>query len=288
MAVSKKKALEFFAEDGLRRMFLVRRCLQPQITLMSQMLAMNSALWDLKQFHLAAANEERQYRLQQLFAATRPGGMFRTFLDETRQQMNAEVWSHLDSTQQTATDVFRISCRGAAVLMEQLVLKALSFPCVVFSLLCDDEEVDSLLEHHMQYQCCLDPFSRYFLSKFHSRELLLSQEARALLLSIAQFAIGNIYNTERLHTRNALRSRQRATHKLALHHLSMWHMTDAGMSCFHAKSGHGKRTKKVLLHVRSQTTPCPPTSMHETQAFPQPVVRSPAVSCQTLLQPFCS
>ena len=121
------------------------------------------------------------------------------------------------------SDLFRLSLRAAAVLMELVIRPALSFPVALFQCLENTREAERILELHRQCPCVMDPFTHSFLSHYNSVAALRSEEAQTILHTLALFSVGNTFNIERLHSTHATRSRHRVTHQMSLGELALWH-----------------------------------------------------------------
>ena len=201
LAESKRISLAFLKKNGLDRLYMLRLCLSPQIALMQSTLSENQDSWQTQQLASSSLGQGRSYRVVNHVVNCWGTGRFRKFLIDTKAiAQSSTLWNHASHTEGTASDIFRMCSRSASVLMELVVMKSLTFPLLLFSLLHDDSQVDKILVYHSDFTCCLDDFSKAFLDRFPSRESLLSSQAKTILTVIAEFAFANIYDVERTHT----------------------------------------------------------------------------------------
>ena len=241
LAESKRIALAFFQQSGPARLLMLRMCLSPQVELMESVLVENEVGWETEQLSHSEAGEPRSYRALKHVLSCWGDGRFQQFLRKSKNIAESDtLWKHTLHTEGNATDILRMCSRASCVLMDLVMMKALSFPLLLFSLLHDDSQTELILTYHQDYPCCLDSFSKSFLDKFPTAEQLASPEARHILTAIAQCTYCNIYNVERTHTRHTARARHRMTHEISLADLAMFHqvtsqfpwLSDSAVSSF--------------------------------------------------------
>ena len=214
--------------DGLLDLYVLRSALEPQQLLIHKLLRQTSRLSELEWLDQVAKGENRSYKALTLAFGSDAGGVLHEYLSAIATHLGDERrWSPCHLVEAVASDIMRLSLRGAAVCHELLVMRSQSFPCVLFRLLQGPGYAQEILELANHSPCLLDAFSRRHLAAFATAEALNSQESLMVLRSTAMLFQGNTYSTETLHSKATRRSKNRITHSMSLHDLAMWYQVSA-------------------------------------------------------------
>ena len=221
---NRRKALQFFRSDGPEKLFILKATLQPQIELIHQVLHDNEASWDLNALHASLNGENGRFRVAALHIAAQPEGRFYQLLVKMMDRLAcAELWEHVTPTELSAATVTIMALRAAALAYESVIKRAQSFPYRLFGILHDPGDAEAILQCWRSTPCLLDPMSTSILERFPSVDELLSESCRLTLETIAIDIVGNTFNTERLHSKNARRAMQRSTHVVPIQELAVFH-----------------------------------------------------------------
>ena len=241
---SRKLALRFFDTKGPEQLYIHKTILNAQIQLMKDIVSNNDAGFDARQ----ASRDVRSFRVLEVLKGFKEGGMFSRFNVCILEKLTTVgLWSEVTASEQRSSDVFRTSMRAAAVCHELLTVPCSGFPWQLFNMLDDVSHAETTMLTFQSRPCLLDCWSRGFLAEIEAQfgpRALASDIGVAIVESMAQFLMCNIFDVERTHTSHANRSRRRTTHRLALAFLAVFHQAEAGPSWFSEKRAS---KKQVLL-----------------------------------------
>ena len=230
-------AIDFFNSDGVDKLFVFQAALQPEVQLMSAMLSANEVDWELQQLQDLLLRGSRSYHLVDVYKACQPGGRIRDFLQNCASRLHEQrFWMQSPRSEQFASFIYRIFSRAAAVAYQLLVLRCQGFPARLFTVLVNPEEAEIIIQLYQSNPCLFDPWSKDFVAKYNTAELLLSHESCMVLAAVAMNCSTNTFDTERAHTKNATKSKYRVTHPVALADLAIWPMSQTCPSWLEARS----------------------------------------------------
>ena len=237
-----RSGLAWLQSGGADSLYVLNRCLSPQQELIHRMLKGNGPQFDLSEFGKALDGEAQSWRILELARSAESGGLLHTFLSRIAEQLtDASIWQNMCShTFESASDILRYSLRAAATGFQLLIARVRAFPLRLFLLLDAtrnrEEEAAKILSVFRDTPCLLDPFSVTHVTRHDTVDKLVSQESLLGLSAVATVFIGNIYNTETLHSKNYKRSRRPNTHAMSASSLAMWRQVSASPQwCFQEK-----------------------------------------------------
>ena len=250
----RKKALSFIDHD-MENFYVVHTVLQPQIDLQHLYLHDNEPGWDLRALCLAAHGQQRAFRVAEVHTASKVGGRFHGFLVAVMERMqDAKLWAHVAHTERNAANIAMTSLRCAAICYELIIQRTLAFPYRLFSVLIDASEATNICNIYANHPCLLDPLSLQVLQAYPRPDDLLGEEAMLLLEGLALNIMGNTFDIERLHSRNARRATRRVTHAPSLQQLAVFHQARATSPLWlqvawsHKTRGSGGLSTSRFLH----------------------------------------
>ena len=223
-----RSASAWLRADGPLELYIVRRVLEPQQRLIHKLLQQTSHLKELEWMELAANQERRPYKSTALALGCENSGLFYEYLTQVARQLSdASLWEACQSVEGVAVDIFRMQLRGAAVCYELLVMRCQCFPMLLFRALAGTQYAREILDVAAASPCLVDSFSKRHLDAFGTPEALNSQESLMVLRTTAMLFQGTTFSTETVHSKSTRRSKNRMTHFMSLHDLSMWYQVSA-------------------------------------------------------------
>ena len=216
-------------DANLDELYVLRRCLSPELHLMSDTVRLNHDSYDIAQMRGAANRQE--YRVKTYHLDSLPGGRFcRTIKTCVTQYCDNRVWSHLEHSRATCSSLTRLCLRAPAVLHMLVVRRCAGWPYKLFSLLgCDDQETAAGIMYRWEGEKCLmDAVSARFLELYPAAAAAITVPAQALLRCLALQIVGNTWAIETLHSANSRRTRMRVqTHTMPLQEIMLLRSTAA-------------------------------------------------------------
>ena len=123
-AKSLRIALEFLP-DLFKGVYLMRRTLDPELELMTALLATVSARWEEAQLHEERTNHSRDFRVLHLHE----GRLLTNFLRRSFEQFSSlGLWDHMPETEAMHSELLRLSFRPCAVIYSLVCLRVRGFP----------------------------------------------------------------------------------------------------------------------------------------------------------------
>ena len=231
-----------WAADGVEDMYVLRRCLSPQITLIHMLVDMSGHLQDLRHFQNVMLGGKGCARPVVLHEAIEKDGMLgRTLCDLLQQIGKEELWSHCSFEERVGTNILRYTSRASCTIFELLVQRCKSFPLKLFSLLQNRDGAEEVVNTFHTRPCLLDTFAYDHLSQYPSVPEVLGQDSLQSLAAVAHMFSGSIFTAETLHGTNARRTRQRITHRMSVPAVAMWQAVEAAPAWTKAdRLHHGK------------------------------------------------
>ena len=230
-AISTNISLHFMVSGVWKEVYLLRVCLHAQKTLMATVLHCTSQDWELAQQFNLLQTGAREYRLLNLHK----GDMVTVFFAEVSRLFHSiTTWVHFLETERFRSRILQAFMRSAAVVFQLMVTRLKGYPYALLSVL-DPGSRDSAVAMALAApRCMLDTWSRRFLEMFPGEDLK-GQEAQAVLELVAEVGMGTTFSTERLHSRNLSRAKQRQSRKADVQYLGLSHMGfSAPSSCRHS------------------------------------------------------
>ena len=224
-AEHRRLALAFVRDTvALEKLHLIRKCLEPEVQSMRAMLAYNQKAEDHRYMAAMLAGVAPAFRISTVLHWSRQG-IFQQQLQAAARILENPECPLLPQTEATASTVFKLALRQAAVLYELVVSRCRhAFPYQLFMLLDHPEESARVIAIAREKPCVLDEFSRDFLAVYNSEQLLQGEDARQTLAAVGAQLVANTHSTERLHSRHARKAALRAqTTRMSLPDLGLCH-----------------------------------------------------------------
>eukprot|EP00971_Amphidinium_carterae_P188011 3731835-Amphidinium_carterae.5 len=225
-AKSTRIAKDFMASNFLKEIWILRRCLQPQVEFTQNLLSFDSKEFLTKLLHNQVY---AGWKIQQVLALVRPDMYNQLYLDCFDTFRSERLWSFMTTTELLQSTLLRFSTRAASIVHFHIEQRYQVWPWRLFQLLDDPDEavVHELLASAQSQPCCLDPVSKHLLATYEDN--LLCEELKQILSALSHLVKGTTFSTERAHSRNLRRQRQRATLKqMDLSELALTHVAVAG------------------------------------------------------------
>ena len=214
----------------LPRLTIVRAALEPEVTLMHQVLSTAHATADHQRFHnLLHQAEHPPTRVELLHQWCETHGLFHDALVASANSLcDPTLWSHLDPTEESAFHIFTSMLRPTSVQWDLVVRRCTQYPYKLFQLLRNPQHAGERLAESRQHPCLLDPLAKSFFEKYATVEAIQSNEAMEVLKVLGLQVVGHTWSTERLHSSHSRRSRSRIqTHTMQLPQVALWHQARA-------------------------------------------------------------
>eukprot|EP00971_Amphidinium_carterae_P352799 6492734-Amphidinium_carterae.4 len=220
----RQQAVAFLAKtDWPSRLLLLRGALAPETMFMQKLLRSTSLEAKLRRIrdtspqNLPVLQVVNQQWADEMFYGCK--------------QQLMSIGMDLPETETLRSDILRLCFKSAGVVWLLVAEKynPSAMPWRLFTLLSDASQ--SKCEEMLAMRpCCLEDFSRDFLTKHNSTEALLSPEVQAMLHCLASMLDMTTFSTERLHSRNIRRQRKRQqlTYDIDLTSLALHHMALSG------------------------------------------------------------
>ena len=215
-AKSRRTALQFvLAPNALEELMLMSTALLPQHGLMVKLLHELGEEADMQRYSAFVEGRKGRYICQWLHE----GIDMSQALIQTQESFNdSKLWTHIDETEYARSHIARVLFRPAACIFQLLLLPAEQLPNTLFGLLSAETEVEKqrLAEEILLTPMCLrDRFSRSFLARWSTEQLLTSRVALEELGTIAAILRMTTYEVERLHSVNPRKAQTRVqTHRV--------------------------------------------------------------------------
>eukprot|EP00971_Amphidinium_carterae_P054376 1071400-Amphidinium_carterae.1 len=225
-AKSTRIAKEFMAKPYLRDIWILRQCLQPQVAFTSHLLSFDSEEFLTTLLH---GQLHGGWKVNQVLALVRPNMYNDLYLDCFKTFMSESLWAFMTTTEALRSSLLRYSTRAAAIVHYHIEQRYQGWPWRLFLLLDDPSPAfaEEFLADARSKPCCLDPVSKHLLATYENN--ILCEELKQILSALSTLVKGTTFSTERVHSRNLRRHRQRATLKqMDLSELALAHVAVAG------------------------------------------------------------
>ena len=220
-AISVAVALRFMVRGLWRDVYMFNTVLRPQCTLMAGLLHSTSRKWELTQLQAAITSHSKQTRILNLHE----GSLLNPFFEENFSLLVSEShWEHLAETEAFRTQLFQALSRSSSVAHQLIALRMAGFPYRMFTLIRDGADNALASDILAVSPCLLDAWSRSFLQAHNTAEQLTGQQAKWELHILAEEFLGTTYTTERLHSKNLRRARDKQLRRPDIHYLGLSHM----------------------------------------------------------------
>ena len=225
-----KISLEFMSKPRFVDIHLLRVSLEPEKRLMSSLLHSVGQDAELEELHQNMETGRRDYRVLRWLRGEELNAFFTTSLSQLHDTL---LWSEFPETEAMRSSLLKVCCAPAAIAWQLIVIRVQGCPYRVLGLLEEQGAEDLANSLRALPDCQLDSFTREFLLKYDSVEMMLSQEAKELLSAMACVLQTCTYNTERVHSKNLRRARKRVSVTIPdVKHIALSHMHAAGEQCF--------------------------------------------------------
>ena len=205
--------------------FVLRSCLDAEITLMSDLTHMASGTWEREQ---AMSESQALGRMSRILRLHQCEDVLKAYATILQIFESSEHWAELPQTEHFRSRIAKLMWRVGAVMYQLMQLRLQGYPYKLFELLDPNLEKNTTAARLLGERACLrDSFTKAFLEKFSRSELLTSQESLLTLEIVARRAVGTTFSTERLHSKNLRRCRARLTHQPDVKHLGLSHADSA-------------------------------------------------------------
>ena len=218
-------SLGFMNHNMLNKIYLMKATLQPQKTLMHQLVHMVSGDWERRQFASLLQEGQRLLRCN----ALRKSHLPRFFQDSLDIFTSPDRFEAIHETEDFRTRLFQLIWRAGSVVFQLVALPTQSWPFKLFELLeplpleAAQNVADGLFRAP---HCLMDAWTRKLVSKYDTPGALMSVECKHVLAMVAERLQLTTYGTECLHSSNLRRAKSRTmTHSPDLPHLQ--HMATA-------------------------------------------------------------
>ena len=221
-AVSLQIARRFMVRGLWKCVFRLQTTLDPERALMKGLLHSTSQEWEHEQLHSHLMGKAKEYRVLNVHQ----GPLLRNFFVDSMATLCSDLlWDQFEKSELFRTNLFREAMRPAAVGYQLVWLRTCGLPYKLFTLLQGGANLAAVAEDILATPACiLDTWSRSFLAHHSSVEALTGPQARAELVVIADSFLGTTYSTERLHSKNLRRSRDKQLRRADVHFLGLSHM----------------------------------------------------------------
>ena len=217
---SRNIASHFMIPGVWKQVYLLRVALHAQTELMATLLHSIGRDWEHSQFFNDLHARSREYRLLNLHT----GSALRIFFQHLSLLFHSTItWEHWNETEQFRSRLLRVFMRCAACVYQLVETRVRGYPFALLSMLQAGQEQATAAAVQSTSSCMLDRWSRKFLATFPGQQLT-GDDAIATLRLLAELGLGTTFSTERLHSKNLNRAKQRQTRKADLHYLSLAHM----------------------------------------------------------------
>ena len=189
------------------------------------------------------------------------GTLVKTFMLDTLVALNHGIWVLLHETEALRSDVFIRCMRAASVVHYMVRIRLESFPFTLFRLADPQSSQEELRENAAMIlgssACMRDPFTAKYLSKHRTVEQLSSPKSIMKLQLLSRKLLGSTYNTERLHSRNLKRAKNRvATHRANIKDVALPHVWWTGPQAFMPSQPRSLNSKKRELRETDEEVVC--------------------------------
>ena len=194
---------------------------------MSRLLSKNEAAWEAIEMQ---KGEKRSYHLSDLYeAATSPEGDFRRYVRaSTERLLDSRRWRHVPHTEEFASLKLAVFSRSVSVLHQLVILQCAAYPAKLISIVQHPWRAEEVVSEFESNPCKFDCWSKEHLSRHSSVDSLLSPPSLLTLALVGHSCMGNTFDTERAHTKNVCKTKQRLTHALLLSDLALWAQAEGG------------------------------------------------------------
>ena len=206
-AASLQIARRFMVRGLWQRVFMLKTTLEPQRALMHGLLHSISQEWEHEQLHSHIMDKAKEFRIVNVHQGSLLHNFFVDSMDTLRSK---ELWGQFHESEIFRTKLLQQTMRPGAVGYQLVFLRTRGFPYKVFSLLEGGENLEAkALDILRTPACMLDSWSRSFLAEHSSVGELTGPRAKAELIVIADVFLGTTFTTERLHSKNLRRARDK-------------------------------------------------------------------------------
>ena len=218
-------------DQVLHETYLLAVTLAPECKLMHTLTSCVAADWEQAQQEQVFLTQRRDFRAAQLHEGMDVQNCMKESLDAL---LSPTCWMHLPETEDMRTEIVRYAMKPASLCYQLLYIPTRGFPWLLFGLASREAQADEAAFRQKALQilsmpgCMRDGFTRRYLAKYSSAELLATADARMTLSMVAFQAACSAYSTERLHARNLRRTKAQPTHVPELPQLGLAHLSFAG------------------------------------------------------------
>ena len=194
--------------------------------------------------NLLHQTEPTTSRLEDLHKWCFPEGLFHNALQQSATNLvDPTFWSHMESTEETALNIFCAVLRPASVQWDLVIQKCTQYPYKLFELITSPEAANRALDESLQRPCMLDPLAKDFFFKYDTVEKVQSSEAQEVLRVLSCQVMGHTWTTERLHSSHSRRTRTRFKHTACNFHIWLF-----GIRVEQHQLGHQQKRMQGLTH----------------------------------------